>query len=155
LLWVSADNDHFFGPQLVSRLTAAFSKAGGNLTFVRTPPFADDGHLLFGAAGIPIWSPIVDRFLKTNRLMLRDRLIDVSLPDVTAPSGLGSRGREVFKSYLESGPNKAFAIAGDGHSGWASGWRTTDTATKEALKACSSRASAECRIVNVNDKPVE
>ncbi len=155
VLWISADNDHFFGPQLVSQLTAAFSKAGGNLTFVRTPPFADDGHLLFSSAGIPIWSPIVDRFLKGNGLMLRDRLIDVSFPGVSVPSGLGSRGREAFKSYLESGPNKAFAIAGDGRSGWVSGRRTTDGATKEALKACRSRASADCRIVNVNDKPVE
>ena len=31
LLWVSAPNDHFFGPRLVSTMTAAFSKAGGQL----------------------------------------------------------------------------------------------------------------------------
>ena len=47
LLWVSAENDHFFGPQLVAQLTAAFSNAGGNVTFVKTPPFGSDGHQLF------------------------------------------------------------------------------------------------------------
>ena len=40
LLWVSAGNDHFFGPQLVSRLTGAFSKAGGKLTLVQTARLA-------------------------------------------------------------------------------------------------------------------
>ena len=35
LLWVAADNDHFFGPRLVPLLTGAFSNAGGKLTFVK------------------------------------------------------------------------------------------------------------------------
>jgi dienelactone hydrolase len=76
LLWVSAENDHFFGPRLVSRLTNAFANAGGNLTFVQTAAFGDDGHMLFGKDGIAIWSPIVDRFLRANNLVLRDRLLD-------------------------------------------------------------------------------
>jgi dienelactone hydrolase len=76
LLWVSAENDHFFGPQLVTRLSGAFAKAGGNLTLVRTPSFGSEGHMLFGAYGVAIWAPIVDRFLKDNNLVLRDRLLD-------------------------------------------------------------------------------
>ena len=51
LLWVSAPNDHFFGPRLVANMTAAFSKAGGQLSFVAAPPFGDDGHQLFSSAG--------------------------------------------------------------------------------------------------------
>jgi dienelactone hydrolase len=77
LLWVSAENDHFFGPKLVTRLSDAFAKAGGNLTLVRTAPFGDDGHMLFKAEGAPIWAPIVDRFLRANDLVLRDRLLDM------------------------------------------------------------------------------
>ncbi len=156
LLWVSAENDHFFGPKLVSQLTAAFAKAGGNVTYVPTPPFADDGHGLFSAVdGMPIWSPIVDRFLMENRLALRDRLIDVPLPNVAAPSSLSSRGRESFKTYLASGPNKAFAIAGDGHFGWATGRRSSDEARKDALAFCASGSPAGCTIVNVNNAPIE
>jgi hypothetical protein len=34
---------------------------------------------------------------------------------------LNSRGREAFKTYLDSGPNQAFAVAGDAHFGWATG----------------------------------
>lgn len=76
LLWVSADNDHFFGPKLVTRLSDAFAKAGGKLSLVRTPAFGNDGHTLFNENGTAIWAPIVDRFLATNNLVLRDRLLD-------------------------------------------------------------------------------
>jgi dienelactone hydrolase len=152
LLWVSAENDHFFGPWLVSQLTTAFSKAGGNLTLVRTPPFGSDGHHLFSSAGIPIWSPIVDRFLASNNLALRDRPMDVPTPDVASPSGLNAGGREAFKTYLESGPNKAFAVGGDSHFGWATGRGSIDQARQDALRLCV--ASAKCRIVNVNNKPM-
>jgi pimeloyl-ACP methyl ester carboxylesterase len=155
LLWVSADNDHVFGPPLVSQLTGAFSKAGGNLTFVKTPPFGSDGHQLFEvASGIPIWSPIVDRFLMSNNLVLRDRLLDVTPPDIPAPSSLNVRGRGAFRNYLESGPNKAFAVAG-ARFGWATGRRTIDEARKDALGFCVSSAAARCTIINVNNKPTE
>lgn len=155
LLWVVADNDHFFGPRLVPLLTDAFSKAGGNLTLVKTAAFGDDGHQLFTtASGMPIWSPIVDRFLAANGLALRDRLIDVTPPNVAAPPGLSSNGRETFKTYLGSGPNKAFA-AGDSRFGWATGRRTADEARQAAMEYCVSGTSAKCRIVNVNNQPAQ
>ena len=154
LLWVSAENDHFFGPRLVAQLTAAFSNAGGNVTLVKTPSFGSDGHQLFEvASGIPIWSPIVDRFLASNNLALRDKLIDVPLPDVRPPSSLNGGGREAFATYLASGPNKAFAVGGGSHFGWATGRRTTEQAVKDALGFCAP--TAKCAIVNVNNKPAE
>jgi hypothetical protein len=107
---------------------------------------------LFSAAGIPIWSPIVDGFLASNNLALRDRPIDVSTPDVAAPSGLNAGGREAFRTYLESGPNKAFAVGADSHFGWATGRGSIDQARQDALGFCVD--SAKCRIVNVNDKPM-
>ena len=156
LLWVTAENDHFFGPRLVPLLTGAFSKAGGNLTFVKTAAFGDDGHQLFTtASGIPIWSPIVDRFLAANNLTLRDHPIDLTPPNVAPPPGLSSNGRETFKTYLESGPNKAFAAADSSRFGWATGRRTIDDARKAAMDYCASGISAKCRIVNVNNQPVQ
>jgi dienelactone hydrolase len=152
LLWVSAENDHFFGPQLTGKLTAAFSRAGGHLAFVGAPAFGDDGHMLFSAHGLTIWSPIVDKFLASNNLVLRDRLIDVPTPDVPAPSSLNARGRETFKTYLDSGPNKAFVLSGS-HYGWATGRRTTDEAIKDAMDFCKPDRGAKCAVVNVNNKP--
>jgi hypothetical protein len=140
----------------VSQLTAAFSHAGDNVTFIKTPAFGADGHQLFStASGIPIWSPIVDRFLASNNLVLRDRPIDVSSPDVAAPSSLNTRGRDAFKAYLESGPNKAFAVAGNSHFGWATGRPTIDQARKDALGLCAAGRSARCTVVNVNNKVTE
>ena len=156
LLWVSAENDHFFGPRLVSKLSGAFSKAGGKVTLVNTPPFGNDGHQLFDtASGIPVWSPIVDRFLASNNLALRDRPIEVSVPNVAPPASLGANGREAFKTYLESGPNKAFAVSVGSRFGWVTGRRSIDEARKDALGYCVSGASGKCRVVNVNNLPAE
>ena len=153
LLWVSAPNDHFFGPRLVSNMTAAFSKGGGQLTFVAAPPFGDDGHSLFSSAsGMPIWTPIVDRFLADNKLVWRDHLIDITTSDVAPPASLNDNGRAAFKSYLESGPNKAFAVSG-AHYGWVSGRRSADQAVKDALNMCQAHAPGLCAAANVNDKP--
>jgi dienelactone hydrolase len=153
LLWVAAENDHFFGPHLVPLLSGAFSKAGGNATLVKTAAFGEDGHQLFTtASGMPIWAPIVDRFLTANNLVLRDRLIEITPPSVAAPAELNSNGRETFKTYLESGPNKAFA-AGEQRFGWATGRRTAEEARKAAMDSCVSNTSTKCRIVNVNNQP--
>jgi hypothetical protein len=73
---------------------------------------------------------------------------------VAASSSLNVRGREAFKTYLDSGPNKAFAVGGNSHFGWATGRRTIDQAAGDVLGFCAAAASAKCRIVNVNNKPL-
>ena len=152
LLWVSSPNDHFFGPQLVTELKGAFANAGGNVSFVAAPSFGEDGHELFSRlAGIPVWSPIVVRFISAHGLALREGLIEVSVPKVEPPSGLGGKGREAFKSYLASGPNKAFAVGG-GRFGWVSSRRSADQAEEDAVGNCSTD-DVDCEVVNVNDKP--
>jgi dienelactone hydrolase len=154
VLWVSSENDHFFGPKLTARFADAFSNAGGRVDFVGVPPFDDDGHLLFGTRGAAIWSPILDKFLAAHELVLRDRTIDVSMPDVSAPASLNSRGREAFEAYLESGPNKAFVVGGS-HFGWTTGRRSADEAVEDALGRCRPDPGDQCRVVNINDKPAE
>jgi dienelactone hydrolase len=154
LLWVSAPNDHFFGPRLVKEMTDAFSRGGSHLSFVAATPFGEDGHKLFGADGIAIWSPIVDRFLADNHLRLREREIEIAVPDLSAPAGLGDKGKEAFKTYLASGPNKAFVVNGT-HFGWAAGRRSPDDAVKEALGFCAPGTGLTCTVVNINDKPAK
>ncbi|MBR1260846.1 MULTISPECIES: CocE/NonD family hydrolase [unclassified Bradyrhizobium] len=151
LLWVSAENDHFFGPRLTTQLSEAFNGAGGHATLVRTPPIGADGHELFGAADGPrIWTPIVETFLRANSLELRSTPIAVTRPNVAPPASLGAGGRAAFNTYLDSGPNKAFAVSGS-HFGWASGRRSPDQAREDALEFCNANAS-DCAVVNVNDR---
>jgi dienelactone hydrolase len=70
MLWVYAQNDHFFSPEIAAGLYKAFTTAGGTAQFVSARPFASDGHFLFSLAGIPIWTPMVDAFLQRQNLIL-------------------------------------------------------------------------------------
>jgi dienelactone hydrolase len=64
MLWIYIENDTFFGPALSKRMHEAFTAAGGKAEYHLLPPFGDDGHFLIGSAtSIPMWSPLVERFL--------------------------------------------------------------------------------------------
>ncbi len=64
MLWVSAANDSYFGPALVSAMKDAFDRGGGAAELVVTPPFGREGHALFTTAGgEAVWGPLVDTFL--------------------------------------------------------------------------------------------
>jgi dienelactone hydrolase len=62
-LWIYSENDSFFAPELVRRMHAAFTAAGGAAQLVQPGPFSDDGHRLFTTAGMSIWTPIAGSFL--------------------------------------------------------------------------------------------
>lgn len=64
MLWIYIENDTFFGPDLSRRMHEAFTAAGGNAEYHLLPPFGNEGHFLIGSPdSIPIWSPLVTRFL--------------------------------------------------------------------------------------------
>ena len=68
MLWIYSENDTFFGPDLANRMHKAFTEAGGKAEFQMLPPFGSDGHFLINAAeAIPIWSPLVSRFLDEHQ----------------------------------------------------------------------------------------
>jgi dienelactone hydrolase len=149
MLWIYADNDLFFGPELVQRLHQGFATAGGDAELVRHPAFGKDGHTLF-ALGIPLWTPYVDAFLKRRQLVMRDGLLPVPLPNIATPAGLGENGRKAFAHYLTTGPHKAFAISPKGAFGWRAARRTVEEARQGALENCAKRAS-DCRIVIIDE----
>ena len=64
VLWHYAENDLFFGPEIVRAMFAAFQAAGAKGRLVIQPPFGKDGHSLFASKNaIPIWTPEFDRFI--------------------------------------------------------------------------------------------
>lgn len=71
MLWVYAFNDHSFPPPTAEEFYRAFTGAGGRAQFVTAVPFGTDGHHLFSRAGIPIWTGMVDSFLRSQNLVLR------------------------------------------------------------------------------------
>jgi dienelactone hydrolase len=62
VLWVYAENDKFFGPNVARAMFDSYVGAGGVGEFVAMPPFSHDGHRLFGY-GWKIWGPPVDAYL--------------------------------------------------------------------------------------------
>src|SRR4029077_19077581 len=140
-LWVYAANDHFFGPQLAQQLYQAFVDNGGSARFIATGPFGVDGHELFSQQGAPIWTPVVDDFLLSQNLALRETLLPDPPPDVATPSHLGRDGHKQFEAYLLSAPHKAFATSRSGAFGFSYGQRTVAVAEGKALANCNKFAS--------------
>jgi dienelactone hydrolase len=153
-LWVYAANDHSFGPQLAQQLYQAFADNGGTARFIATGPFGADGHELFSQQGAPIWTPLVDEFLLSQNLVLRDTLLADPAPDVAPPSHLGRDGRKQFEAYLLNAPRKAFATSRSGAFGFSYGQRTTSAAEGKALANCNKFTSGDipCTIALIDDE---
>jgi dienelactone hydrolase len=157
MLWIYAQNDKYFWPELAQRFDAAFRSSGGQDEFIQAPAFGDDGHMLFNH-GIAIWTPIVDAFLKAHDLvLLPEPLPEVAPPNIPPPAGLSDRCQESFRNYLILGPHKAFAISPH-HCAFSVAQINPDEARKRALENCNRNASAsgeQCSVVFVEDSPLK
>jgi len=149
MLWIYAENDHWFPPELSRKFDAAFRQAGGDDQFVMVPPYSDDGHHFF--QDVNGWSPIMDGFLKEKGLLpLPDLLPEPAVPNVPPPAGLGERGLAAFHNFLMYGPQKAFATNGQGTYGMAVGMFDQELADQHALANCAKALTggAACTIVS-------
>jgi dienelactone hydrolase len=155
MLWVYAANDHFFNVDLSSRFRDAFESGGGRMMFVRAAAFGDEGHYLFSPAGISLWTPIVDDFLRIQNLLPPSGILPPPQPpEIAPPAGLSNNGAAQFRSYLAAPPHKAFAVAAGGGFGWVSRRRDTGSAGMDAMNVCASH-SAGCRLVMEDDSSVK
>jgi hypothetical protein len=155
MLWVYAENDHFFGPAIAAQFYQAFTSAGGKAEFVRAAAFRRDGHGLFSLAGTPIWTPMVESFLAQQNLTLRTTLLGLpSPPDVVAPGELSGNGVAEFRNFLTLPSHKAFAVSQGGHYGYAYGRRTAKEATKMAEEHCRESADSHdrCTVVFTDEQ---
>jgi dienelactone hydrolase len=153
MLWVYAENDHFFNPVLAKRFYAAFTKSGGNANLIIVPPYGTEGHFLFSNDGIPTWTPLVDHFLKDQNLVFVDSLLPLpATPNLIAPSKLSAHGKNDFAKYIRSAPHKAFAMAPNGAYGWRTGQRSVDEAKAQAIAYCKQYAKESCHIVAADNQ---
>jgi dienelactone hydrolase len=137
MLWIYAANDSFFGPDLVRRMHDAFMSAGGRAQLINAPAFGNDGHFLFSKEGIPIWTVMVDDFLRAQNLGARDVLAAPTPARLAPPPRLSEKGRAGFEEYLAAGPHKAFAVSPGGAYGYFSGMRSAAEALSAALTGCA------------------
>jgi hypothetical protein len=65
MLWIYAENDMYFGPDLPREWFKAFEQEGGVGRFIELPPQGDDGHLTFSRSP-SVWKPLVLDFLRAR-----------------------------------------------------------------------------------------
>lgn len=149
MLWIYAENDKFFWPELAAKFETAFSGAGGQVQFVKAPAIGEDGHSLFRR--ISAWSSTVDDFLQAHDLkLLPEPLPAPAVPDTPPPPGLSADGMRAFRSYLTLGPHKAFAMSEHGF-GASVAQLTSDSARHKAVESCRHSAPAEkCTVVSLD-----
>ena len=64
VLWIVAENDSFFPPDITKRLHNAYNESGDSARLVLVPKFGVEGHALFSApGGTDIWGEFVGKFL--------------------------------------------------------------------------------------------
>ncbi len=148
-LWIYAENDKFFWPELAHRMHTAFTRTGGRAQFIDAAAFGEDGHRLF-SGGIPLWTPMVDEFLRAQNLGRRDLLPPPAPAALPPPPRLGEKGRAGFADYLAAGQHKAFAMSPKG--AWASrtAQKSEAEARAKALEACAKYAP-DCTVYAIND----
>jgi dienelactone hydrolase len=155
MLWIYAENDKFFWPELAQKFDAAFRSQGGQDQFVLAAPIGEDGHSLFHH--VSAWSSTLDAFLAAQKLtVLSEPLPEIAIPNVPLPAGLSEQGVHAFQSYLLLGPHKAFATSEHGF-GMSVAQMTADDARREALENCRHAApnNETCTVVSVNNAGVE
>ncbi|MGB9031803.1 MAG: dienelactone hydrolase family protein, partial [Acidobacteriaceae bacterium] len=154
MLWLYAQNDKFFWPELAQKFDAAFRSQGGNDQFVLAPPIGDDGHSLF--RHVSAWSDTVDAFLIAHQLNpLPQPFPEIHSPNIPPPPSLADDGQRAWQNYLLLGPHKAFAVSPH-FFGVSVAQMTTDDARHKAIDACRHNAQnqEDCVVVSVDNAAV-
>jgi dienelactone hydrolase len=150
MLWIYAENDRYFWPELARQFDQAFRAGGGQDEFVQVPATSAPGHGLFRR--VADWPPVVDDFLKAHNLVwLPEPLPPPKAPDEPLPPGLSEAGEKAFRNYLLLGPHKAFAMSEHGY-GFSVAQMTVDMAKTKARDNCRSMApkSEKCAVVSAD-----
>jgi dienelactone hydrolase len=153
MLWVYAENDHFFGPALAKQFDTAFTGAGGRVDFITAPAFGSNGHFLFSPSGIPEWTAYVDKFLQQQSLTMRATPLALPPPTISTPKVLAPNGEKAFADFLIDAPHKAFAMSPTGSFGYQTGMRTVEAAKAGALKFCQQH-TPHCEVMFIDDEAV-
>lgn len=150
-LWLYAENDGYFGPDLVRRMRAGFAKQGGTAELALLGPIGTDGHDLWGRFdGRLLWLPQLDRFLRAQQLPTWD-----SRPFDVLSERLNPDARRVLARYLAGPVEKVISISRvKGLARWWGGTADLETARRKSLELCEKDASESCDIVVENFMPV-
>lgn len=153
MLWLYAENDQFYGPDLARRMFAAYSAGGAPAQLHVLPPFEPNGHNTVILAPADTWFPAVDPFLENLGLPAKTVIEAPLFAQLPIPPGAVAACQESFAAYLANPDDaKAFAVSTGGHCGTGFG-RTALEAREPALMKCKINSRGEdCRLYAVGQK---
>ncbi|MGX0962866.1 dienelactone hydrolase [Bradyrhizobium japonicum] len=153
MLWLYAENDQFYGPDLAWRMFAAYSAGGAPAQLQMLPPFEPNGHNTVVLALADTWFPSVDPFLEKLGLPTRTVIGAPLFAELPIPPGAVAACQAAFADYLANPDDaKAFAMSAGGHCGTGFG-RTVLEAREPALMKCKINSRGEdCRLYAVGQK---
>lgn len=150
-LWIFAQNDGFFGPEIARQMFDAYTAAGAPAEFDAAPPYGHEGHRLIFSPTPALWWPRVSEFLDKLHLPSR-RVADLPPPaELPDPPNLDARGKADFAFYVHTRDyEKAFATDGQGHYANIIAQRTREDAEAAALAHCKRRGWT-CKVYAVGN----
>jgi dienelactone hydrolase len=154
-VWLYAEGDSFFRPELIRFLYKTYNDNGGRATLHLLTGVEGDGHTLFRRRNIPLWREPLDAFLRSNELPTWTLGPPDHCPERTPPVRLGGKGLRSWQGYLCGESYKAFALSQeeDDRTGYAYDWPSTDVARKEAIRYCvGDRPERKCNVVATDDQ---
>ena len=154
-LWVFAENDHFFRPDLADRMLDAYRPGGAPARLVMLPPVGIDGHYALTIAPLELIWPPVEEFLAS--LTLPTKIVVEPASDAVTcllTPGVDPGCAALFRNYLDARVEaKAFAINPSGHCGWDVTGPTIEIAKQAAIDSCAQRA-VNCTLYAVGQSVV-
>ena len=152
-LWLYAENDSLFPPELVTRMRDAYAASGGRAELRMFPPVVHDGHRLFADFGGRVkWLRAVDGFLQTHG-MPNANLARAEM--VMSTTKLAARARPVVEEYLSTpAPKLLIATPSGAGAYWVANPNDIEGARKRLLTNCRERSGAECTVVMENNELV-
>ena len=149
MLWIYAQNDHWFTPAMAEQFDAAYKKGGGANQFVMAPPDGEDGHHLY--MHVAAWSDTVNAFLKAQNLLpLADTVLPApEPPDMPMPAALGDADKTMWRRFLLAPPYKTLVVNERGQLLISAAAFDQSLADSEAMDRCKKAlgGSNRCSIV--------
>ena len=148
-LWIYAENDQSYGPDLARRMFAAYTAGGAPAQLRVLPPFGANGHDLVIAAPADNWFSSVEPFLAELALPTAPVVAPPLFAELPTPPGAPAC-QKGFADYLANPDDaKAFAVSPRGGCGTGAG-RTVDEARETALTACKiNTRGGDCKLYAV------
>lgn len=145
-LWIYAENDQSYGPDLAHSMFTAYTVGGAPAQLRMLPPYGTNGHDLVVAAPADDWFSSLERFLAGLALPTAPVVGSPLFAELPAPPGALAVCQKGFANYLADPDDaKAFAVSRQGGCGTGAG-RIVDEARENAVIACRiNTRGADCK----------